>query len=210
MFKRLKGALNTNRSTLTNMFWLTLNQFVLNVIPFLILPYLLIYLKPDGVGRIAYLQSFVSYFSLVVEYGFSISGTRKVALKKDESEFLRKLFWNIFYARLLLFVISTFIFAFSVIYIHQLSVDVLLAFLMWGIVLANVFNALWFFLGIGKLTAISIIQVVSKIIFLGLVLFKIKAPSDISLYVVIYVLSNICINHLFWTSKLLLFATNFI
>lgn len=55
-------------------------------VPLLIFPYLVRVIGPAKFGEIAFAQAFVQYFILATDYGFSHTGAREVALRKDSLE----------------------------------------------------------------------------------------------------------------------------
>jgi len=77
-------------------------QFVRSVLPLITVPYLARVLGPGGWGLIAFVQAFGRYSTLVVEYGFGISGTREVARHRDDSHTLAEFVAGVLGARLVL------------------------------------------------------------------------------------------------------------
>ena len=61
-----------------NGFWLTILQLVNTVIPILTIPYITRILGAEEYGVFSIALNWVTYLQVFVEYGFGLSGARKV------------------------------------------------------------------------------------------------------------------------------------
>lgn len=75
-------------------------------VPLIVTPYLARILGIEAFGAFAIALGVAAYLSVVVEWGFPLSGPRDVAMNRDNPEKLRRLFWSVTYARGLLALIS--------------------------------------------------------------------------------------------------------
>ncbi len=100
MLDRLKGLVRVR--VVRNILALYGVRAVEQLLPLIILPYLARMLEPAGWGMFAIGQAFAMYGIVVVEYGFSFSGTRAVASARDQAGQLAELVSGAFVAQLLL------------------------------------------------------------------------------------------------------------
>ena len=80
--ERIRGLVE--RPSVKNGMWMYLLQLFNTVIPLLTLPYVTRILGRDGYGLFSIALNFVGYLQVVVEYGFGMSATRKVAVRAGD------------------------------------------------------------------------------------------------------------------------------
>ena len=68
-----------NNQLLKNIFSLGSVQLVNYVFPLITVPYVSRIIGPDSYGIINYATAFIAYFTLLIGYGFDLTGTRKIA-----------------------------------------------------------------------------------------------------------------------------------
>ena len=90
----------TGKRTVKNGIWMYLLQFFNAVVPILTLPYITRVLGSAGYGVFSIAFNIVSYMQVMVEYGFGMSATRKVALADKED--INELFSTVICARSIL------------------------------------------------------------------------------------------------------------
>lgn len=185
MLDKIKKILNSK--IMKNGIWLTVLQLVNTVIPVITIPYVTRILGTNEYGIFSIALNWVLYLQVLVEYGFGLSGARKVALlNENEHEKLNQLFNNIISARILLLIISFIILniiclvsAFSL----QTYISILILFIM---VVGTAFQLTWLFQGKQDMKFITIINVASRIVSVILIFLFVKQPNDIYLYCVLY------------------------
>ena len=91
--------------SLKNGIWLYALQFFNTVIPLLTVPYITRILGAKGYGTFSIALNLVMYLQVIVEYGFALSATRKVALE-DSNQNLNKLFTEVTLCRFILYGVS--------------------------------------------------------------------------------------------------------
>lgn len=72
------------------------------VFPLLTLPYLTRILSVEAYGAVSYVKTVMTYMQLVIDFGFMLSGTKEIVLKKNNSEQLSQAVGDILIARLIL------------------------------------------------------------------------------------------------------------
>lgn len=185
MLYKIKKILNSK--VLKNGIWLTILQLVNTVIPIITIPYVTRMLGTNEYGVFSIALNWILYLQVLVEYGFGLSGSRKVALLKDrEHEKLNQLFNNIISARILLLIVSFIILNIICIisaFNAQTYISMLILFVM---VIGTAFQLTWLFQGKQDMKFITIINVASRIISVILIFLFVKNANDIYLYCALY------------------------
>ena len=179
-----------NSRILKNGIWLTILQLVNTVIPVITIPYVTRILGTNEYGIFSIALNWILYLQVFVEYGFGLSGVRKVALiKESEYERLNQLFNNIISARILLLSVSFIILNIICIvsnFSSQIYMSMLILFTM---IIGTTFQLTWLFQGKQDMKFITIINVVSRVISVLLIFLFVKTSNDIYLYCFLYAIT---------------------
>lgn len=156
------------------------------LIPLILSPYLYRTLNFEGMGTYEYQYSYVTYFSLIANFGFDTYGTKIISQSASKPELLNKRFWSILYAKLTLGCISLlayFSFVFAGVFGNSstyVSYTILSMFIV-----STMTDISFFYQGIEKFQGIALRTGFIKILNLVLIFIFIKSPSDYLLYVLI-------------------------
>ena len=185
MIKSIKKIINSK--IIKNSIWLTILQVVNTVIPFLTIPYITRVLGTNEYGLFSIALNWILYLQVLVEFGFGLSGSRKVALMNDNDlEKLNKLYNNIISSRILLLIISFILLNFIAFISHfslKIYICIIILFLM---ILGTTFQLTWLFQGKQDMKFITIINVISRTISVILIFLLVKSKNDIYLYCFLY------------------------
>lgn len=96
----MRQLMQEHRRLLDNITSLMALQWLNYLIPLVTLPYLVRTLGLPGYGRMAVAQAFVSYFVLIVNYGFDLSATHSIALNRDDVMQTSRIFSAVLTAKL--------------------------------------------------------------------------------------------------------------
>lgn len=184
MFKITTNLLKLKNSRLyKNLFSLSVSQFGNYIIPLLVMPFLTRSLGPDKFGLITFAQVLISYFTLVVNYGFDYTITRIVATNREKTTELSKIFWNVLYAKLILFLASTVILLF-LLQIPRFGNTSLLILTTHLINIGFMLYPSWFFQGMQDLRIVAILSFLIKLLYAILVFVYIRGEEE-------YLLNNL-------------------
>lgn len=144
-----------------NLFYLYLVQGANYLFPLLTLPYLSRVLGPEGFGVLAVGQSLALYLQLLVDYGFTLSGTREVAKHRQDPEVLARAFSGVLGAKLLLLV-PTFLLALLALHLPVLQgrKEVVLSAFFWAA--AWGLSPVWFFQGLERMREVAFLEVLTR------------------------------------------------
>jgi PST family polysaccharide transporter len=139
-------------------------QFVLTILPLITLPWLARVLGPAELGVVVFVQSFSFLLGMLIEFGFQLSATRRIAAVRDDRRAMGETVAGVLGAKLALMGIAL-----------AVSVVVLLAvpafrddprLLAFGLVMALLQGLLpiWFFTGVEQLRLMAGVDVVLRLL----------------------------------------------
>lgn len=106
MISRMQGIVRANKTLFANIFSLGTLQIFNYIVPLLVLPYVLRIIGPAKFGEIAFSLSFVSLFAIIVNYGFNLSVTGKIAALKTDTKKVSEIFCSAIAIRIVLAMLS--------------------------------------------------------------------------------------------------------
>lgn len=162
---------------LKNVSLLFIAQLVSYLIPILEIPILARALGVDEYGHILLIQTTALLCSLVVEYGYSLSGSRQVALCAGEKTLLSNIYNEITSAKV---VLTTIMVIASIVILLAVGVDVKLQSAVWGYLyfFAFGFSSIWLFQGLEKITFPVVFEVCLRFVGLLVLFIFISKPED--------------------------------
>lgn len=177
-----------------NFFYQSMYQLTRLIIPIITIPIVSKALGPTGIGAYNYVNSILQYFLLFASLGFNLYGNREIAVNKDSMSGRSLVFWEILKLQATFSILSMLLyFTFVLLFVNE---NQLLFFIQGIVILATVFEISWFFMGMEDFKKVSLINLLISIITFIFILFFIKNPSDLTLYVFIQsvniLASNIC------------------
>ena len=169
---------------LKNGIWLYLLQIFNTVVPLLTLPYITRILGKNQYGVFSIALNIVSYLQVLVEYGFAMSATRKVAL--NNSDDINKIFSTVIGSRILLLCMSIIISGVYV-FLRQQETELCFSFVILLICLFGYCIQMnWLFQGMQEMQYISIVNIVARSISVLCIFVFVKNKSDLYKYCLFY------------------------
>ena len=162
-----------------NYFYNLLYQVLLVISPLITMPFLSRSSGVSGIGEYSYAYSIISYFVLVATFGFDVYGRREISYYKDDIKKRTESFLSVQIIKTI-FTIFTLI---CYIIFSLFNPNKILLFLLVFHLINVPLNIGWFFQGIEEFKKITIRGFLLKIIDLVFVVFFIKEPTDLNLYV---------------------------
>lgn len=185
-------------------------NFVMNVIlkisqvifPLIMLPYVTRVLGGEGNGKVAFVASVISYFSVFAQLGIPTYGIRICAQCRDNREKLSKTVQELLLINFISVGISYVALIFSFILIPKLQNEPLLLLIYSISILLNSLGMEWFYQAIEQYRYITVRNISFKIVSIVLLFLFIHKPSDYILYGILSVLSGVGSNLLnLWNSR---------
>lgn len=167
-----------NRKKITDFLIYGFGQVINLASPLFVMPFLIIKCGEDGLGRIGVGFSFALILNGIIDYGSYINGVREISINRENKAVLENRLKAIYLSKLLLLLM---VFAFITLLIFTVpffSKDKALFFLSLTIVAGQFINPQWFFQGVENFKWISTVNVISKAVYIFLVIVFINEKQD--------------------------------
>ncbi|AJJ20147.1 translocase [Yersinia intermedia] len=167
-----------------NIFSLLLLQGSNYIIPLLTLPYLTRVLGVEGFGIYSLTLSLAQYFVILIDFGFNLSASKKIAEHQDNPEYISKIFFETLYSKSILCAISILIIILLTITSTHAVIQSELIYTVLMLIGTTLMPA-WFFQGIEKLSVVTNLMIVAKLSMLPLFFIFVHSDADIKYAVII-------------------------
>lgn len=164
-----------------NVISLTFLQIGNYLAPLIVLPYLTRVLGVDGFGQIGFATAFTMYFVLFVEWGFNLSATRDVSIKRADKSARSAVFWETTAARLFLTIISVSVLIFLMNVVPKLGEQSVLLWFGMLQVMASSLSSAFYYQGVEKMGAMSLINMGIRLCSIPLIIIGVTQPSEVVL-----------------------------
>lgn len=181
----------SKKKILGNVFSLSVLQLANYVFPFMTVPYLSRVLTTEHYGLILFSLSFSTYFGLLCDYGFSLSGTKEVAIHASNKEQLNNIVSSITYIKIALFLFSIILNLVVVFSSSKFRVHWELYLMNIFVLVNNIFFPVWFFQGVEKMKYITMIQVSVRLLSVLLIFTFIHNDGQYFFWPIINVITSI-------------------
>ncbi len=169
---------------------LQVTNFLLSL---LVIPYVLRIIGADGFGVIAVAQVVMFYLSVTADYGFSRTAIRDVALYKDDTLRISRVFFTVLTSKLLICFLAFLLLLLLVIIVPLFRLHYQVYLLGFSFVLGQAVLVNWFFQGLEKMHFMAIASLFSRLIFVAFVFLFLKHKEDAALYVFFMGLGNVIV-----------------
>ncbi|MBU7569317.1 MAG: oligosaccharide flippase family protein [Flavobacterium sp.] len=168
----------TSSKTLKNFIIYGFGQAINLASPLLITPYIIYICGLEKLGIIAIGQSLAYILNVIIDYSSNIIGVKEISINRDNIAKLQHIFLAVYISRIFLSTIVIGIVIFLVLAVPYCGKNALMVFLSTSIIIGQAINPTWFLQGIENFKWISIINILSKVIYiLGIFIF-LKTEDD--------------------------------
>ena len=190
MINKIKNIANTEdkKILLSNFFSLSILQAFTYILPLLTLPYLVRVLGVEKFGLVMFAQAFITFFNILVDYGFNLSATKEISIHRENKDKVTEIFSSVITIKVIMIFIAFMILTTVVFSIERFSLDWELYYLSFLPVVGNSMFPIWYFQGMEKMKYITIVNITSKLLFTILIFIVIQKPDD---YIYIPLLNGI-------------------
>lgn len=167
---------------------LTISSFLFPIITF---PYSSRILLPEGMGKVNFAISVITYFSMIAQLGIPTYGIRATAKVRDNKYELTKVVHEIILINIITCIIMYVLFFISLMAVPQFKNEKLL-FIIFSInIIFNIFGVEWLYKGLEEYSYIAIRSIIFKIVSIILMFILVHKKSDYIIYGGIMVFANI-------------------
>ena len=178
MINKLKKTIRANKVIVQNLSYLSVLQLFNMAVPLLTYPYLIRVLGKETYGLVIFAQALVSYLVILVNFGFNISATKEISVHRNNKYKISEIVSSVFILKGILFLLSVVILFILLNVIPQAEGYKILFYLTMYLCLYDWIFPIWYFQGIERMKYITILNVVSRSIFLILIFVFIHSRDD--------------------------------
>ncbi len=168
-----------------NIGYMTLSQAANYLLPLVTLPYITRIVGPANYGLIEFATVTTLFFSALVSYGFTFTGTRKVAELKEAYPRIARVYSVVLQSRIYLLVLSAVLFSFLLIAVPQYNTELRLMLFAFPFVVGWALTPDFLFQGRQDLGVIALVNTSIKIIGAILIFSILKEKGDYPLVLAI-------------------------
>lgn len=155
------------------------------LLPLITLPYVTRVLGVEEWGKLAFVQIVLGYFTLMTNWGFAWSATRKVAAARENLTVLSRTFSATWLAQWLIAVVVSLALLLLIALVPFFTKDATMYLLGIGLLFSNVLFPVWFLNGIECMKQVATIQITTRIVALPFIFLLVKSPGDAPLMIAI-------------------------
>lgn len=163
---------------LNNIASLSVVQIANYVLPLISIPIITRIIGPEKFGIINYAIAFITYFNILITYGFDLTAARRVSREPNNYELRNKVFSEVFQAQLILFAISTLLFVACLYVVPPLAKEKEVALYSFLFCIGTLFTQNWLFLAMQDLPKVALFDFVSKLLFTITILLVVQEKKD--------------------------------
>lgn len=189
--------------TISNVIFSAGYQLLILFVPMITTPYITRIFSPSQMGTYATSLAVAGFFVVFSAFGLPLYGSREIAKTTKQNR------TNVLYKFITLQAISSLFFFFlAILLISNLKVDRKIYYLQSLLILVNIFDISWFYIGIEEIKRTLYRNFLSKIFTMFSVFILVKTKNDLELYILLNVIGMLLGNllmiaqaHSFVTSK---------
>lgn len=184
--------MNKNKKVANNIVMLYIMNITQLVLPLVTLPYLTRVLSVEGYGVVSYVKSIMTYATLVIEFGFILSGTKDIVEAKEDKEKIGKVMGKITEGKILLSLISLCVLSAMIYFIPLLRRHTLFTVLSFGAPFLSIFLYDYLFRGLEKMQIVTMRYLIMKGVSTVLTFIVIKNESQLIMIPILDILGSFC------------------
>jgi O-antigen/teichoic acid export membrane protein len=148
------------------------------VTPLLVVPYIVSVCGEENFGKTAVGMAIVFFLIVFIDFGSDINGVREVSLNRNNHEVLNKIFTTTYSVKAVILFCTLLIASIVFISFSFFFSEKTMFFLGLSVLIGQFINPTWFLQGIENVKWITILNIISKTIYLFGIFFTIKVESD--------------------------------
>lgn len=175
---KLKEQLNRNRTILANFSYLTILQIFTLLFPLITYPYLLRVVGLELYGIVIYAQTIVTYISLIINFGFNITGAKEIASNRDNPALLSEIVSSIYLNKFIIWLLCLIVYLGAISIIPFFKQHFIIYFFSFFLTFNELLFPIWFFQGIEKMKYITYINISVRLFFVLAIFIVVRQQAD--------------------------------
>ena len=172
--KRLSKEKKVVIENFTSLFSIQALNYILPIVTF---PYLVRVLGVEKFGLISFAQAFMQYFLLLTDYG-GLAFVREVAVYREDNRNISLIFSSVTAIKTIFILLGGVLLCGIVYYVPKFRLDWQVYIFSFGMVIGRVFFPSWFYQGMEKMKYITLLNIVSRVIFTIAIFAFVKTKTD--------------------------------
>ncbi len=174
----VKDLVRVDKKLLQNFTYISFLQVFLLLAPLITYPYLIRILGQELYGVVLSAQMLASYASLIIDFGSNGVCAKHVSINRNDSNKVAEIVNSVILVRFLFFIGCFLIYLAVVFLIPQYRPYFFLFILTYGLTFNDLLFPQFYFQGMENMKAITIINIITKFVFIILVFVVVKSPDD--------------------------------
>ena len=148
------------------------------LLPLLTVPYVVRIIGPEKLGLLNFSQAYVTYFSLLINYGFDMAAVRAIAANRSDKEATNRIVSQVLAGKTLLWVLSTVVFTVVSLSNAEFKQHLFLHVCTYLVCIGTVLSPFWLYQAMEDLGRVALFNLAVKLIFSFSVLLLIRQAND--------------------------------
>ena len=166
------------KNVMKNLSYLSLLQVANYIFPLITLPYLARVVGVDAFGLLAVGTSVIAYFQTLIDYGFNYTTVKEIARNKNDKPLINMIVMETMLARIILLVLSFTLIFLGIAFVPYLYENRIIILSTSTILVGYAFMLDWYFQAIEDMKFITLVNLVSNLVFTLSVFIFIHSPKD--------------------------------
>ena len=162
----------------TNFSYLFLLQIASYLFPLVTMPYLARVIGAEGFGHIAIASAVIMWIQTISDWGFNYTATRDVAKNRENKDMVSHILSNVIWAKFILLFLSFVILLLLIYFVPIFRENYLVILITFLMVPGHILFPDWFFQALERMKYITILNLLSKLLFTIAIFVFIKEKTD--------------------------------
>jgi len=175
---KILNALNNYKIIIKNAGYLSALEIFKLIMPFVALPYIIRVVGGTNYGLIVFVQTIISYFSVLINFGLDISAVKNVAILRNDKDKLSELVSSVLSIKFLLWLVSLLLLIICFLFSKTIRSNSLLVVFAFLSCFADVLFPVWYFQGMERMKYITLIRFFSILFYTITIFIFIHSAED--------------------------------
>lgn len=148
------------------------------VTPLIVVPYIVNICGEENFGKTAVGMAIAFFLIVFVDYGSDIVGVREISINRNNHSNTEKIFLTTYAVKFIILIVVLLIATLCFIYIPYFRKEKILFILSLSVLVGQFINPTWFLQGVENVRWITLLNIISKVIYLAGIFLTVKAVED--------------------------------